>query len=346
MPLKCGSRGRSLDDGLLADYITGLHAGGKAPSTIAQAVAAVRWQAKNAGIEIVGEVTTRTLAGIRREGKDRGRGQADGLTWSDVERVCAFAEMDKSIAGLRDSALIRLMSDCLLRVSEAVAVNLEDLKDKTLIGANRPRRTRRALGEHALCHKRYAKRIIQSLYVPKRAGIESEVPCSVPSSVGTISSAHRLTSRSARRQITYWAELAGVEGFISLVTPFVSVLRCPLPKRGLRSSICRSQAGGSRHRCRRIMRKRSWQNGARLPGSKKSEGEDRYDLQNTQSDAGCVVCLNSRAGMRRFLGDRQRSVASKMRRAIKAGRRAGCPEAQSLIEEMTLILALQDALKA
>ena len=34
--------GRSLDDGLLADYITGLHAEGKAPSTIAQAVAAVR----------------------------------------------------------------------------------------------------------------------------------------------------------------------------------------------------------------------------------------------------------------------------------------------------------------
>ena len=70
--------GRELDDGLLADYITGLHAGGKAPSTIAQAVAAVRWQAKNAGIEIVGEVTTRTLAGIRREGKDRGRGQVEG----------------------------------------------------------------------------------------------------------------------------------------------------------------------------------------------------------------------------------------------------------------------------
>ena len=96
----------------------------------------MRWQARrHAGIEIVGEVTTRTLAGIRREGKDRGRGQADGLTWSDVERVCAFAEMDKSIAGLRDSALIRLMSDCLLRVSEVVAVNLDDLKGKTLTGA-------------------------------------------------------------------------------------------------------------------------------------------------------------------------------------------------------------------
>ena len=92
--------GRSLDDGLLAEYITGLHAQGKSPATISQAVAAVRWQAKKQRVEIVGEVTTRTLAGIRREGKDRGRGQVEGLTWADVERVCAFAEMDKSIAGL------------------------------------------------------------------------------------------------------------------------------------------------------------------------------------------------------------------------------------------------------
>ena len=78
---------------------------------------------------MVGEITTRTLAGIRREGKNRGRGQVDGLTWSDVERVCAYAEIDKSTAGLRDSALIRLMSDCLLRISEVVAVNVGDLKD-------------------------------------------------------------------------------------------------------------------------------------------------------------------------------------------------------------------------
>ena len=34
--------GRSLDDGLLAEYITGLHAQGKSPATISQAAAAVR----------------------------------------------------------------------------------------------------------------------------------------------------------------------------------------------------------------------------------------------------------------------------------------------------------------
>ena len=77
--------GRSLDDGLLAEYITRLHAQGKSPATISQAVAAVRWQAKNQGIKIVGEVTTRTLAGIRREGRTGGVGRSmgsHGRMWS------------------------------------------------------------------------------------------------------------------------------------------------------------------------------------------------------------------------------------------------------------------------
>ena len=71
--------GRSLDDELLAAYITHLYQVGKSPATISQAVAAVRWQARNLGVEVVGEITTRTLVGIRREGKDRGRRQVDGL---------------------------------------------------------------------------------------------------------------------------------------------------------------------------------------------------------------------------------------------------------------------------
>ena len=56
----------------------------------------------------------------------------DGLTWKDVERVCSFAEASKTLAGLRDSAMINLMSDCLLRISEVVAVNVGDIKGSTL----------------------------------------------------------------------------------------------------------------------------------------------------------------------------------------------------------------------
>ena len=109
-----------------------LYTEGKSPATIAQVVAAAKWLAKNHGIEIVGEVTSKTLAGIRREGKERGKGQVDGVEREDMLRVVTLAEADKTIAGLRDAALIRLMSDCLLRISEAVAVNVGDIQKSTL----------------------------------------------------------------------------------------------------------------------------------------------------------------------------------------------------------------------
>ena len=101
-----------LTDAVLAEYITHLHESGKSPATIAQAVAAVKWQSNNLNINIAGVITERTLAGIRRDGRDRGRGQVDGLTRDGMHRVVSRAEAADTLAGLRDSAMIRLMSDC------------------------------------------------------------------------------------------------------------------------------------------------------------------------------------------------------------------------------------------
>ena len=81
---------------------------------------------------MVGDITARTMSEIRGEGKERARRQVDGLTWDDVERVCAASESSDTAAGLRDAAMISLMSDCLLRISEAVAVNVQDVQDEGL----------------------------------------------------------------------------------------------------------------------------------------------------------------------------------------------------------------------
>ena len=125
--------GKTLSDALLANYITVLHETGKSPAIVGQVLAAVKWQLKHQSQETVNfPITQATLAGIRREGKDRRHGQVNGLIWQDVERVCILAEVENSLAGLRDSAMIRLMSDCLLRISEVVAVNIGDLKETTL----------------------------------------------------------------------------------------------------------------------------------------------------------------------------------------------------------------------
>ena len=210
---------RALDDAVLAEYITYLHAEGKAPATISQVVAAVKWRAKHHGDQIVaGVMTERTLAGIRREGKGRGRGQVDGLDWQDVERICDLAESTQTLSGLRDSAMIRLMSDCLLRVGEVVAVNVEDIKqgvpDKsgfsTLIIQGSKTDQERAgetlyVGEPTLeAIERYRQRGgIEGGALFRRVRFHQHV------------GEERLSTVGARMTIKIRARAAGVEGFIS-----------------------------------------------------------------------------------------------------------------------------------
>ena len=203
--------GRTLSDALLANYITGLHEAGKSPATIGQAVAAVKWQLKHQSQETLNfPVTQATLAGIRRAGKDRGRGQVDGLIWQDVERVCVYAETEGTLAGLRDAAMIRLMSDCLLRISEVVAVNVGDLKERTLT-LRASKTDQEGTGESLyVCD---ATRNVLNRY-SERAGITRGAVFRHIRRGGHIQS-DRLTTVSARRIIQKRAHAAGVEGFIS-----------------------------------------------------------------------------------------------------------------------------------
>ena len=127
-------QGREIRDGLLAEYITHLFDIGKAPETISIVVAAVRWYLKhrNGGQTVDLPITSATLSGIRREGKNRGRGQRNGLTWREVERICGVQEADGTLRGLRNSAILRVMSDGLLRISEVTEFRISGLEENTL----------------------------------------------------------------------------------------------------------------------------------------------------------------------------------------------------------------------
>ena len=127
-------RGREITDGHLAEYATHLFDQGKAPGTISIVVSAVKWLLKhrNGGTPVELPITSATLSGIRREGRDRGRGQRNGLTWKEVEKICAVQEADGTLRGLRNSAILRVMSDGLLRISEVTELRIDDLEDSTL----------------------------------------------------------------------------------------------------------------------------------------------------------------------------------------------------------------------
>jgi site-specific recombinase XerD len=203
--------GRTLSDALLANYITTLHEDGKSPATIGQLVAAVKWQLKHQSQETLNfPITQATLAGIRREGRDRGRGQVDGLIWQDVERVCIYAETEGTLAGLRDAAMIRLMSDCLLRISEGVAVNVGDFKANTLT-VHASKSDQEGTGESLyVCD---ATRNVLTQY-RETAGISRGALFRHIRRGGHIQPT-RLNPHSARRIIKKRAADAGVEGFIS-----------------------------------------------------------------------------------------------------------------------------------
>ena len=206
--------GRALTDALLADYISELfHDAGRSPAGISQAVSAVSWRAKHAGVpSVVGAITQTTLAGIRREGRERGRGQVQGISWAEVDRVCAYCEIDKSVAGLRDACLIRLMSDCLLRVSEAVAVDIEDInidKNTLLVRSSKTDQTGEGrtlfVGDVTLD---LVRRYQESSNLTEGALFRRMVK-------GDRLSVHRLTDRSARQIIKDRARAVGLTGFIS-----------------------------------------------------------------------------------------------------------------------------------
>lgn len=122
--------GQPLSDGALAEYLAELHAAGRSPATASQVVAAVRFVAKVSNRrDLVGPVTRRILAGIRRAGRDRGRGQARGIDWSEADRMAAIAsERQTGVAGARDAAIVATASDALLRVGELAALRVEDLE--------------------------------------------------------------------------------------------------------------------------------------------------------------------------------------------------------------------------
>ena len=158
--------------------------------------------------------------------------------------------------------MIRLMSDCLLRISEVVAVNVGDFQEKTL--------TLRA-------SKTDQEGAGESLYVcePTRKVLNRYRELSgITDGVffrhirrGDHIQSDRLTPHSARRIIKKRAANAGGKD-LSPGIPFASDLPSRSHKLGQPSSICESQAAGNLHRCPRITPNPNSPNAAQSQDSK------------------------------------------------------------------------------
>ena len=122
------AQGMELNDPSLTAYLTHLFNEGKSTATAEMALAAVRYRArKSRTLSPIGPGTEMMMASYRREASERGRGQAHGLQWQEVEKIIEKAGAD-GLIGVRDAAIIAVASDALLRISEVAALQCRDIE--------------------------------------------------------------------------------------------------------------------------------------------------------------------------------------------------------------------------
>ena len=103
------------------------HAGGASPVTVrtARADVAKVHQVLRARRSHGGWSVRDVLHAIGRDGRNRGRGQVAGIGWAHAEAAASLASNGGAgLQGLREAAIIRVMSDTLARVSEVAALQV------------------------------------------------------------------------------------------------------------------------------------------------------------------------------------------------------------------------------
>ena len=124
-------------------YLAHLHLGEKSPASIAMVLTAIKFLSRHTGKPIDFLLADTTLKGIKRniEAQARGRGQATGIKVNDAMTMASIADSaahtsptasvetpaKARIRQARDSAIIRTMSNGLLRISEVSAIHCDHI---------------------------------------------------------------------------------------------------------------------------------------------------------------------------------------------------------------------------
>ena len=209
------SHGGSLNDEWLARYLGALFDRGHAPASASMVVAAVRFQAKVTGSPSpVGPATIRVLSGFRREARERGRGQVGGIGWEMAEIMAALITVVEpdSLAALRDAALVSVMSDAMLRVSEVVALRCSDIEeegDGAGLLSVRHSKTDQA-GEGAVLF--LGEATMQRVRAWKTAAGFDSGPLFRPVRARSVVGQEALSARSVRSVVQKRAKQAGIDG--------------------------------------------------------------------------------------------------------------------------------------
>lgn len=155
------------------------------------------------------------LEAVTHIGREEGLGQVRAISWQEADHIATLAsDADGSTAGFRDAALIRVMSDALLRVSEASNLNVDDLwtdDDGSGTVVVVYSKTDQAGAGHALYLGRPTMDALRRYR--SAAGVESGPLLRRINKGGAVG--NRLSARSIRTVIQRRATAAGIKGRVS-----------------------------------------------------------------------------------------------------------------------------------
>ena len=204
--------GRPADDHGLSEALSELAETGLSPAWLAQAGAATRFAARLAGRpDPIGASCELVLKAHRR--KSEPPRQAAALDWAAADAAAAVAANGgDSLAGLRDGAIISVMSDALLRVSEVAALDSADIaRDADGSATVTVRRSKTDQeGEGAVLY--LGSPTVRRLSAWQEAAAISDGPLFRAVSKSGRVATGRITGRSVRRIVTARAHDIGIEG--------------------------------------------------------------------------------------------------------------------------------------
>ena len=119
--------GRTLDDDGLSEALSEMVAKGMGRAKVSQIVAAVRFGARLAGQpDPVGPSCDVVLRAHRRTAPPAR--QVAAVDWEHADAAADMAAAEGSVIGLRNAAIVAVMSDALLRVSETASLQVGDIE--------------------------------------------------------------------------------------------------------------------------------------------------------------------------------------------------------------------------
>lgn len=203
--------GEPLTDLSLSVVLDGMAAQGLSPSTLAQTVAAVRFAARR--LDQPDPVASHCEIVLRMHRRATGPPrQVAAVAWEAADAAAAAAAERAKPIGLRDAAIIAVMSDALLRVSETATLDLEDVHradDGSGHVVVRRSMTDQENADRSLFLRRAAMARIDAWC---QAGDIDGGPLFRRIRKGGQVTADRLTPRSIRSIITARAAAVGIEG--------------------------------------------------------------------------------------------------------------------------------------